>query len=148
MRKLIVILLATLSFSCSKDLEQGEDSLMGAWDVVFAETVPINFGNRLPADQGNLGTFTFRDDVMDYFFVHNQDTIMGSTPWLLTLDKERQGFYRTNSFTLKLESFLDFKVNFEDQTRNAEKDAREIELIEDVGLNPNVDYLILKLNKQ
>lgn len=148
MKKIFALVMVLILFSCSKDLGQGEDSLMGTWDVVFAETVPVNFENRLPEDQGNIGTFIFKEDVMDYFFVHNQDTLTGSSPWRLSLKKQREGFFRVNDFTLKLENFLDFKVNFEDQTRNAEKDAREIELIQDVGPNPNVDYLILKLNKQ
>jgi hypothetical protein len=148
MKKIFLLFIVIVLFSCNKNLEQGEDSLTGTWNVVSAETITVNFENRLPPEVGNLGTFTFKDNIVDYFFVHNQDTILGSSPWKLKLDKVRQGFFRGNRFTLQLESYLDFVVEFEDGTTNSEKDAREIELIQDVEPNPTIDYLILKLNKQ
>lgn len=148
MRNVFLLFSILMLFSCNEDLEQGEDSLIGTWNVVYAETNPVNFENQLPPDIGNLGTFTFKNNIVDYYFIHNQDTILGSSPWRLRLDKVRQGFFRGNRFTLQLESYLDFEVEFEDGTTNSEKDAREIELIQDVEPNPTIDYLILKLNKQ
>ena len=70
-----------------------------------------------------MGTFFFSRDSVDFDFTRNDTLFLGRAAWDLEVEKVREGFFRVNAYTLTIgEQFL-FKVDFEDSTRNSEKNA-------------------------
>ncbi len=120
--------------SCTKDQVQAENSLEGIWEVtlirsnygMFSETV-FNATESIE-ESGELGTFNFMEDVVQYSFTRNDTLFNETSSWRIDLEKVNSGFTRVNEFTLDIEDQFLFDVRFEDETSNAEKDAKNVSL--------------------
>lgn len=122
-------LIALACISCQNDEVQAEESLEGIWDIVsltsyYGEFSETRFdASETVSESGQLGTFEFVQDSVAYSFTRNDTAYAGNVAWVLELEKVRSGFSRENQFTLTVEDRFVFNVSFEDETRNAEKDA-------------------------
>lgn len=133
---LALIMLPLLLIGCGRDEVQAENSLEGDWEVVaitsyYGEFSTTSFdATEIIADSGQLGSFSFGADSVDYAFTRNDTLFTGSMAWNLAFEKVNSGFTRTNQFTLNIEDEFLFNVSFEDDTKNSEKDATNIDLIQ------------------
>ena len=133
---LSLIMLPFLLIGCSRDEIQAENSIEGEWDVVaitsyygdFSET-SFNTTETIP-ESGQLGSFNFAADSVDYEFTRNDTLFVGRMAWDLAFEKVNAGFTRTNQYTLSIEDQFLFDVSFEDNTKNSEKDATNLQLVE------------------
>jgi len=132
---LIAFLLVVL-LGCEKDEMQAIDSLDGVWQIVEMTSIYGDFrDNGFTASETIFelepwGLFEFRTDVANFDFMRNDTLYIGSAPWNLTAEKVNEGFTRVNKFTLTIEDHFLFDVQFEDNTKNAEKNAKKMTLIE------------------
>ncbi|WP_422861865.1 hypothetical protein [Flagellimonas sp. W118] len=139
MKKYLALSLAfLLSVSCSKDEEQAYDSLIGSWTISEIKSIypesPANgiSSNEVVEETGILGTFVFNKRTVNFDFVRNDTVYQGNATWNLDLEKVRSGFTRENSFTLDVDGFFLFDAFFGDGTRNSEKNAESLFLIQTV----------------
>lgn len=123
--------------ACNKDEIQAEKSIEGNWKVVEITSYYGEFfsnGGFDPSetilDSGDLGSFNFSENFVDYSFTRNDTLFSGNGSWVLELEKVNQGFTKVNKFTLTIEGHFEFDVAFEDQTKNAEKNAKELTFME------------------
>ncbi|KQC30532.1 hypothetical protein [Flagellimonas eckloniae] len=137
MKRIFIFSLFPLLFlSCSKDLEQGRESLIGTWKVTYIKSSYGEFftngagSTEVLEEDGDLGTFIFNETTVDFDFVRNDTLYAGSALWNLDLEKIRSGFFRENSFTLSIEENFIFDAQFGNATRNAEKNATTLSLFE------------------
>lgn len=134
---LFISLLTSLIFiSCNNDEVQAENSLEGLWEINRINsrygTFTANSFNptETVSDSGQLGTFLFGEETVDYSFMRNDSLFTGDGSWTLDLEKVNAGFFKVNQFTLSIEDQFLFDVTFEDDTKNAEKKATNITLVE------------------
>lgn len=134
MKKYLALGLAfLLSVSCSKDEEQANDSLIGTWTISEIKSIYQGLSaNEVVEETGILGTFIFNKRTVAFDFVRNDTLYQGSAIWNLNLEKVRSGFTRENSFTLKVDGFFAFEAFFGDGSRNSEKNAESLFLIQTV----------------
>lgn len=136
MKKIFTLALVLLLISCSKDLDQGIDSLRGTWQVTYIKSSYGEFftngfdTNEVLEEEGDLGTFIFNEKTVDFDFIRNDTLYAGTALWKLDLEKVREGFFRSNAFTLTLEDNFDFEAQFGDATKNAEKNATALSLVD------------------
>lgn len=122
-------MIALVCISCQNDEVQAEESLEGVWDIVSITSYYGQFSetsfdaSETVSESGQLGTFEFIQDSVAYSFTRHDTAYAGNMSWILELEKVRSGFSRENQFTLTVEDRFVFNVSFEDETRNAEKDA-------------------------
>lgn len=138
MNKIIPSLFSILSLlltACQDDdLAQGINSLEGSWQVTAAKSFyeiaqPDGRLQRSRVDEeGNLGRFEFAEDMVSYQFNRNDTLYQGRERWHLENTRENQGFFKVNRFTLLIDGTFTFKCEFEDQTKNAEQNAKNITL--------------------
>ena len=136
--------LACLFLACNKDEMQAEESLEGEWEVVAADShygvvEEFDFGNSFSisesaSDTGQLGTFLFTQNTVEFSFLRNDTLYEDSTSWNLDLERQREGFSRTNRFTLTIDEDFLFEVTFGNDIRNSEENATSITFIEE----PNI----------
>ena len=153
-RTIFAIAISAMVFisSCKKDEAQAEDSLVGEWQVTeinsyygtFTENSQNIIGEKL--EKGSLGSFLFKDEVVDYSFTRNDTLYSGTDNWILSFEKVNSGFTQVNKFTLSIGNKFDFDLTFEDQTSNAEKDAKFINLAETPTSGKGV-MIMLRLDK-
>lgn len=146
-----LLFICTLT-NCAKDEVQGAKSLVGVWEVV---AISSQYGTQVPGggwspdevidENGNLGTFEFFEDTYRYEFTRVDTLYTGNGSWDLESERVRTGFSTAPEFTLSLENDVQYKVEFEDQTRNAEKNAEKVRFIEEPK---NGLFILLELNKQ
>ena len=116
--------------ACKKDEIQAEDSIEGVWDIIEITSLYAEFSengfdpSETISETGQLGTFTFMQNSVDYTFTRNDTLYSGSKSWNLELEKIREGFSKVNDFTLSIEDDFLFDVTFEDGTKNSEKNAK------------------------
>ena len=138
---LSVIFTPFILISCSKDEVQAEKSIEGTWNVVEIISNYGDFSNNgfnpteTVSDVGELGTFTFTDNSVDFNFTRNDTTYNGISSWNLDYEKVNSGFFKVPKFTLDISDQFLFDVIFEDNTKNAEKNATTVTFIE----NPTND---------
>lgn len=77
-------------------------------------------------EAGDLGSFEFTENTVDFEFSRNDTLFSGSSIWDLNMERVNAGFVKVPEFTLTIEEQFLFIVAFEDETKNAEKDAMEI----------------------
>lgn len=153
-----VILLALLTLGCNRDQIQANKSLKGEWNVVAVESIYGNFtvsenGVQSTVESerkiatGDLGTFTFTDNETSYTFASSDSTYSGSNSWTLSVDRVNEGFTKTNKWTLNIGEDA-YDVQFEDQTKNAEKKAENIQLTQWPKTSGLGVGLVLKLKKK
>lgn len=155
MKHLFFISFALLVFSsCEKqNLRHAEDSLVGTWKVteIFSATGErMNNGINISDEEtetGDLGTFTFTEDQLDYTFTRQGITESGNTHWTLTRTKENSGFTKVEVYTLSFEGFV-FDCAFGDETSDAEKNATEVRLIFETGELGDYERFTLFLKKE
>lgn len=124
-RHLLLLLIATLTLSCQKDEKQAINSLEGQWQVTTINSFYSN-GEETVEETGELGTFSFDGDMVEYSFTRNDTFFQNLRPWKLTAEKVRKGFFKVTEFQLEIEGDFLFDVQFEDGTNNAEKNARNM----------------------
>ena len=135
-RTLLVIGTAFIYTSCNKDEIQAVDSIEGEWNVIaisslYGEFFESSFSaSDKISESGQMGTFHFMEDSVDFNFMRNDTLYAGKAAWHLDLKKVNQGFFRTNEFTLTIEDYFLLDVTFEDGTRNSEKNANRVTFIE------------------
>lgn len=129
-----------LMSSCQDDEVQAFNSLKGSWKVtqattsyaVFTEFEGQILGNggidSSHVDSGNLGFFNFMNDEADFSYTRKGTLREGRGNWILEACKVRVGFFRTTEFSLEIQNHFLFDVQFEDGTRNSEKNAKYITL--------------------
>lgn len=148
MKKYLVLGLAfLLSVSCSKDEEQAYDSLIGTWTISEIKSIYQELpANEVVEETGTLGTFVFNQRTVNFDFVRNDTVYQGNATWNLDLEKVRSGFTRENSFTLDVDGFFVFDAFFGDGTRNSEKNAESLFLIQTVdnGFTPIFEMTLKK----
>nr|WP_299486911.1 hypothetical protein [uncultured Allomuricauda sp.] len=148
MKKYLVLGLAfLLSVSCSKDEEQAYDSLIGTWTISEIKSIYQELpANEVVEETGTLGTFVFNQRTVNFDFVRNDTVYQGNATWNLDLEKVRSGFTRENSFTLDVDGFFVFDAFFGDGTRNSEKNAESLFLIQtrDNGFTPIFEMTLKK----
>nr|WP_298793013.1 hypothetical protein [uncultured Allomuricauda sp.] len=148
MKKYLALSLAfLLSVSCSKDEEQAYDSLIGTWTISEIKSIYQEFpANEVVEETGTLGTFVFNQRTVNFDFVRNDTVYQGNATWNLDLEKVRSGFTRENSFTLDVDGFFVFDAFFGDGTRNSEKNAESLFLIQTVdnGFTPIFEMTLKK----
>ena len=145
------IALTFFSASCRSSLSHAEKSLQGTWHVksIFSneydKSGPYKDGQH--KESGDLGTFTFTEKELSYSYTRLGKNYTGTSPWNLSSKKVPQSFTSVVRFTLSLKDQA-YDVRFGDQTSNAEKDARQIELHPVSVSNNQTPYHILKLTKK
>lgn len=148
MKKYLVLIMSfLLSVSCSKDEEQAYDSLIGTWTISEIKSIYQELPtNEVVEETGTLGTFVFNQRTVNFDFVRNDTVYQGNATWNLDLEKVRSGFTRENSFTLDVDGFFVFDAFFGDGTRNSEKNAESLFLIQNVdnGFTPIFEMTLKK----
>jgi hypothetical protein len=135
-QSLLIIITSAMFIGCNKDYIQATDSIEGAWDLVAISSHYGEFSNNgvspigTVSESGQLGTFYFTKDSVDFNFMRNDTLYAAKAAWSLDLEKVRSGFTRENDFTLTIEDHFLLEVSFEDETRNAEKNASNMTFIE------------------
>ncbi len=135
--------------ACGKsDLQHAENSLIGSWEVISIQT---STGERLEngisfesneTEEGELGTFTFTDDLVSYSFDRLEQNYANELNWVLIREKVNQGFSNVEQFTLEMDS-LSYICKFGDETSDAEKNANFVRLIyETKSIGPYVAYTL------
>jgi len=146
---LMVVLLYCVSCTMY-DRKQAERSLQGTWTVnfIFSNEKDRSGPNRdgFHKESGELGTFTFSDNQVTYSYTRLGTAYADTSPWTLTLEMVRDSFFRAPRYTLTLKD-LAYDVKFGDQTTDAEKDAKNMELRLIPASNQS-RYHILMLTKQ
>jgi hypothetical protein len=152
--KLPILLIALLYFSsCEKDDIQARESIRGNWTVVeitslYASFTANGFGTPTAtvSEQGQLGTFNFEEDVVDFSFTRNDTLFAGNSTWNLSTERVNAGFTQVTEFTLAIENEFVFDLTFEDATLNSEKDAREVTFTNSPNNGIGV-LIVIKLEK-
>ncbi len=136
MKSFLIPIIFLVIYGCSKDDLQAERSLKGKWTIYrIRSQYGTFFQNGFdPSDEvdesGQLGSFNFTQDSVVFNFQRNDTLYSGDTTWKLSSQKIRQGFFRESEFMVIIKGHYNFNVIFEDGSRNAEKNARELTLIE------------------
>jgi|GEM_PF-832205 hypothetical protein len=139
--------LCGLLISCNKDERQAKNSIEGMWEVTAITTTKGQINNAFfvetstETETGQLGTFDFLDETVNYNFTRIDTTYNGSSIWFLKSEKINAGFTRVNQHTLTLTDNFIFDVTFEDDTKNAEKNAKKMTLTKNPI--PNNSILIM-----
>ncbi len=131
--------LTLLITACNRDEVQGNKSLKGTWTVTEITSIygdySVTENGVIAVDEtsrntasGELGTFTFSKKEVTYSYSHDDSTYAGHGAWQLNLARVNQGFTKTNEWTLVVENQHTYDLRFEDQTKNAEKKANDLEL--------------------
>lgn len=141
-KHLLLIIVSICMFSCQDDAVQAKNSLKGSWKVVNIKSFYGNFDesgggqtDSIHCDSGNLGFFNFNLGIMDFDYIRHDTIREGSGDWTLTSCKVRSGFSRETQFSLDLVNHFTFDVQFEDGTRNSEKNANSMTLMQDSKLS-------------
>ncbi len=157
MNKLITSLLLIISLlltACQDDLEEGIDSLEGSWQVTTVESfykIPQTDGSlewSNVSEDGNLGRFEFAEDTVSFQFNRNDTLYQGAERWHLSKTRVNEGFFKVNLFTLQIGDTFTFECEFEDQTKNSEKNARYITLRTKPEETNEVVSFEMSLNKE
>lgn len=146
---LLVVLL--FSVSCGMDdRKHAEQSLTGKWNVtfIFSDEKDKSGINRdgQHKEPGQLGTFSFSGNQVVYSYTRLGTTYSDTSPWTLTRELVPESFVRSPRYTLTLKDRA-YDVRFGDQTSDAEKNAKNIELHLIPASNKS-HYHILMLTKQ
>ena len=156
---LLIVLSVSLLVACDKDQVQGEASLKGSWVVNEIESIYADFDieegvvrgigdSEKETESGNLGFFNFSDSQVTYEFTRNDTLVSGEGAWELKLAEVNQGFFKVNEWTLIIGEDFVFDVRFEDETKNAEKNANSVEFDNWPKSSGNGVAFFLKLEKQ
>lgn len=133
---LFIAFFLMIFFGCNKDETQAVNSLEGTWDIV---TITSHYGgfsenvynaDTVITETGQLGSFTFTENVADYSFQRDNKFYAGNENWVLQHERVNSGFFKVSKFTLTIENQFVFDVLFEDGTNNAELKARNISFLE------------------
>jgi hypothetical protein len=127
------ILILTLTIiclfpACRSDELQGQMSLEGSWDIVrqttfYGEFSPTSFNATETVTSSGGGNFNFTQSSVSYMYGRDSTTYIGTGEWSMEMEKVREGFFRSNQFTLNFDNKYWFEVTFGDDTHNSEKDA-------------------------
>jgi len=147
-------LLACTFVSCAKsDIRQGEKSIVGIWNVVelrIGEGERTELGSSIDSEAiytEDLELFHFTEDKVTWTFEPGDTLIINNEDWILSSRKENSGFTKVTVFTLAMAQY-DFDCVFEDDTKNAEKNAENISLhFETDGIGP-FSTIDIKLEKE
>ncbi len=146
----LLLLPVLLLTGCSKDdLTQGQKSLEGEWSVnmILTDYGIDGAGNPIfKRETGALGSLTFSQNQVNYFFTRNDTVYSGDGEWDLHVEKVNSGFTKTNKWTLVIANDFIFDVIFDDETSNSEKDANAMEFTEYENVNGN--YFHMELDKK
>ncbi|MEL7531942.1 MAG: hypothetical protein AAFN10_11565 [Bacteroidota bacterium] len=151
-RLLLVIFVLPILFSCNRNQIQAENSLEGDWTVVAINSYYGNFDslsfdvNETIEESGNLGSFSFSERTVDFSFTRNDTLFSANTNWTLSAAKVNAGFFRVPAFSLELEDEYAFDVSFEDETKNAERDAANVRFNSNLA-GPSAVYIEMSLEK-
>ncbi len=110
---------------------QAENSIEGVWEIVgiISQYGTFSENSFIPSQKveelGQLGTFTFGEESVDFNFTRNDTMYSGSSSWVLDFEKVNAGFTKEPKFTLTITDHFLFDVFFEDGTKNSEKDAEQ-----------------------
>ena len=124
-----IIIIPFIFTSCKKDEVQAAESLNGIWDVIGISSYYGDFSNNgfnpteTIEEDGQLGTFNFMEDSVDFNFTRNDTLFAGVGAWDIDVERVNAGFVRVPVFTLSIENHFLFDVSFGDETRNSEKNA-------------------------
>jgi len=129
--------------ACKTDEEQARDSVEGEWRVTETRTYFLDDSAPPITEQGLLGQFIFDQDSVTFGFSRNDTLYQGADRWYLTSEKVNQGFFRVNEFTLVIENHFTFRCRFEDETKNAEKDATQITLANELVSDRTIFYELM-----
>ena len=113
--------------SCAKqNLKNAKNSIDGNWNVIkiYSENTPTS---NEQSEEGDLGTFVFSDNTVDYKFTRLEEEYAGNATWELKREKVNQGFTKVEKYTLTMDDYT-FHCRFGDETSDAEKNATEIQL--------------------
>ena len=126
MKKLLPILLLITLVACGdKDLDNAKKSLVGNWTVNRVYTqLP---GGNDQQQTGNLGTFQFTQNQLNYSFTKDGATQNGQSAWNLRREMVNSGFVKVEKYTLDFDG-RSFVCAFGDETSDAEKNATAIRL--------------------
>ncbi|WP_107038174.1 hypothetical protein [Brumimicrobium mesophilum] len=138
--KIALLLISTLFLflSCNKDEKQGIKSIVGTWNVNHIESIYGNYTiennvvigtnetDRIN-ESGDLGQFNFGKNEVDFNFTRNDTVYSESSSWELQLEKVNSGFTKTNKWKLIIANEFTFDLTFEDDTKNSEKKADNVE---------------------
>jgi hypothetical protein len=151
---LTVLLIAfMLMTSCNRDEVQAKESLEGEWVVseiysTYGEYSVNGFSSsNTVSETGVLGNFNFLAETVEYSFTRNDTTYSGNELWNLEFERVNSGFTKTNKFTLNIGTEFIFDVSFEDETKNAEKNAKNATFKQDPDFDNEV-MVVLMLNKR
>ena len=145
--------LAFIVMSCNNDLMEAEESLEGAWDIIRIESFYGEFSettfnsSEMVVDSGELGSFLFTQNFVEFNFTRNDTLFSGNSQWAINHERIREGFFRTNEFTLTIQDQFVFDVTFGDDTRNAERNASAASFITKPGDDSGL-YLVMSLDKR
>jgi len=137
----LIIVIAITFIACKKDEVKAEESLEGEWDITtitsdYGEVAQNSIGSNtfypseLVEETGQLGTFSFTENTVDFEFTRNDTLYSGTENWNLELEKVNAGFTRVNEYILSIENQFLFIVAFGNETKNSEKNATSITFLE------------------
>lgn len=141
--------------SCKKDEVQARESIEGDWEVTAITSMYGEFFNgsfsssQNLTESGQLGTFSFTESTVEYSFTRQDTVYSGNGAWTLELERVNSGFTRVNQSTLTLANDYVFDVTFEDGTKNSEKKAEYLSLMEIASQDSGAGIMIqLNLDKR
>lgn len=155
----LVLTIVLLLTSCNKDKKQGIKSIEGTWNVKsilsiyggfdIQNNVVVGTNETERVDEsGDLGQFSFGEKNVEYNFTRNDTVYHGNSTWELQLEKVNSGFTKANQWKLIVANEFTFDVVFDDDTKNAEKKAKNIEFENWPLESGNGVAFLLKLQKK
>lgn len=123
------IIISLMFNACRKDEIQAENSLEGIWDIVTIHSTYGEFSENGSSptenisESGQLGTFDFMQEDVDFNFTRNDTLFSGSGSWDIETQRVNAGFSKVTEFTLTIDDHFLFDVFLGDGTKNSEKNA-------------------------
>ncbi|MEL7340374.1 MAG: hypothetical protein AAGM67_07815 [Bacteroidota bacterium] len=117
-------------FSCQREEVQAINSLEGNWNITaitsyYGEFDETAFNPTETVEEaGQLGTMQFEAETVRFNFSRNDSLFAGNSDWALEFEKVNEGFFRVPRYTLFIDALGTFEVQFEDDTKNAQRDAQ------------------------
>ena len=133
---------------------EAKKSIEGQWEITNTNYTLREFsGNNFESvgntqvQTGQLGYFDFGTEKVTYSYYIADEDFNGIEPYTLKTEKVNAGFTRATNHTLTINDKFVFNVTFEDGTKNAEKNAKEMILVQSTTVEQPV-FVELKLKKK
>lgn len=151
---LLGCLIILISFAaCRNEEDEAINSIRGSWEVTNITSSYGHFrengwtSSETISEMGELGRFEFSEDSVAFEFTRNDTLYTGNDAWSLTTERVNAGFAKVTVYTLIIDNHFILDVEFEDGTKNSERNAENVNFIEtpEIGFGVLIEF---ELDKQ